>query len=108
MGAALAFFTSSFLFQPSGLCTSLQDANPLVMDPFEPLVRLLLLLVRARYFPISLGDYSYFLLTHDASRKNTFPQPVETLWEWASNHRSQRQGAGGKTRLEQPHSCSST
>ena len=49
------------------------------LGSFEPWSGFTLFIVRARYFPISLGDYSYFSPdSHDASRKNTFPQPVET------------------------------
>ena len=66
--------------QSSHLCASLAGCwDPLVLDLFEPWSGFTLFIVRARYFPISLGDYSYFSPdSHDASRKNTFPQPVET------------------------------
>ena len=69
-----------FSTQSSHLCTSLAGCgNPLVLDLFEPWSGSALFVDGARYFPISLGDYSYFSLdSHDASRENTFPQPVET------------------------------
>ena len=66
--------------QSSHLCASLAGCwNPLVLDLFEPWSGYALFVDGARYFPISLGDHSYFPLdSHDASRENTFPQSMET------------------------------
>ena len=74
--AFLAFFYFLILVpQSSHLCTSLAGCgNPLVLDLFEPWTGSALFVDGARYFPISLGDYSYFSLdSHDASREKHLP-----------------------------------
>ena len=72
--AFLAFFPH-FGTQSSHLCASLAGCwNPLVLDLFEPWSGSALFVDGARYFPISLGDHSYFPLdSHDASREKHLP-----------------------------------
>ena len=72
--AFLAFFYFLILVPSQAICVRrlLGCWNPLVLDLFEPWSGFTLFIVRARYFPISLGDYSYFPLdSHDASREKT-------------------------------------
>ena len=66
--------------QSSHLVASLAGCwDPLVLDLLNLGPVLLYLLSGLDIFLISLGDYGYFSPdSHDASRKNTFPQPVET------------------------------
>ena len=67
--------------QSSHLCASLAGCwNPLVLDLFEPWSGSALFVDGARYFPISLGDYSYFSLdSHDASREKHLPTTFEQI-----------------------------
>ena len=69
-----------FSTQSSHLCASLAGCwDSLVLDFFEPWSGSALFVDGSRYFPISLGNYSYFPLdSHDASREKHLPQPVET------------------------------
>ena len=79
--AFLAFFYFLILVPSQAICVRrLRDAGiHWSWIFFEPWSGSALFVDGARYFPISLGDYSYFSLdSHDASRENTFPQPVET------------------------------
>ena len=63
-----------------------------------------------RFFSIAGLDIFLFLWgitvislfdSHDASRKNTFPQPAETPMEWLLNHRSRDRGSFGGNSFEQ-------
>ena len=79
--ASLAFFYfPHFGTQSSHLCASLAGCwDPLVLDLFEPWSGPTLFIVRARYFPISLGiTVISLLILMMLPGKNTFPQPVET------------------------------
>ena len=74
--AFLAFFYFLILVPSQAICVRrLRDAGihwSWIFLNLGPV--LLLFIVRARYFPISLGDYSYFPLdSHDASREKHLP-----------------------------------
>ena len=73
--AFLAFFTSSFWYPVKPfVCVACGMLGSIGLGSFEPWSGFTLFIVRARYFPISLGDYSYFSPdSHDASRKKYLP-----------------------------------
>ena len=82
--AFLAFFYFLILVPSQAICVRrLRDAGIHWSWSFEPWSGYALFVDGARYFPISLGDHSYFPLDSPwCSGKTPSPQSMETPWEW--------------------------